>query len=238
MPPYDPYPHLQWTEGRLIELERQVGFFVHGGIRQECAFTVDGVHLGHRFRHDPIPTGFSYRASELINHYRSALDHLVFELSTEAKGSPLTEQEARACYFPVTETGAMSVRDERAIQWLSSAAQDVIRAEQPHLQDGSSVLLLLHQLWNHNKHRAIQVAAGGVIHSIGAGHSSLWPGEVALSARTRDGDACPAKFTETVTVTFTEDSIATGFPLVRTIAYAGGLVRDIVDGVISIARTR
>jgi len=52
-------------------------------------------------------------------------------------------------------------------------------------------VLLLHQLWNHGKHREIQVIAGGVVDWIGEDQPAWWPGEVVIEAQSPNGRPVP-----------------------------------------------
>jgi hypothetical protein len=91
----------------------------------------------------PIPAEIPLIVGDVLHNLRSALDSLVYELTTQAAGRPLNTKEARACQFPILPdptsfdeffTKKSKTRDQITPQDL----RDVIRSAQPffHIELG------------------------------------------------------------------------------------------------------
>lgn len=131
----------------------------------------------------------SFILSEAIHHYRSALDHVIFEMSRRPGG-----EGARRVRFPIydSEAAFKSHHGPRAVSLMALTNQAVVRRLQPYKRrpDAPShdPLSLLDELWNIDKHRTLLIAVRRVnIKDI----RPVYRDGRLIDFRTRLGDAVP-----------------------------------------------
>jgi hypothetical protein len=135
--------------------------------------------------HRPIPVEISLIVGDLLHNLRSALDSLVFELTTRAAGRELTEKEEKACQFPIspdpdsfdkffTDHGKTrvtispeylknAIRSAQTFYWLADMKQRRFESAVTELdyaaEHRKSSLFAINHLSNLDKHRRLTVMA-------------------------------------------------------------------------------
>jgi hypothetical protein len=114
---------------------------------------------------EPIPMRWGILFGEAIHHLRSALDHVVFQLTLDMKGA-----SAEGTGFPIiTDPNDWARMSKRASEYSRTSGMYGIRELGPeviayverlqpypdrHPED--NVLLALHKIWNQDKHQTVQ----------------------------------------------------------------------------------
>lgn len=184
---------------------------------------------------------------ECAYSFRSALDHLAYQLATLHSGMPLPPKVERASAFPIFKSGTEYQRHAPAkVQGMSRAAQTSVERLQPYHRrklPTAVALLWLDQICNVDKHRALHptgsmlVGSRFGIESTGARFSLR---AVEVFARQLTERAMLARFTgefeggvvlrqdAAFDVVFAKDA---GAPAVRGRSVVGSLlaIRDFVD---------
>jgi hypothetical protein len=144
------------------------------GRRRNTAFHVDV---------DPIPLEFSLRVGDVLQGFRSGLDHLAYALAVAHTGDPLPDPIAVASEFPIFgddsragNSGTGSARFHQVsragvpasasglakMQGIDPAAQAIIESVQPYHRGPDfrdDPLWRLHELSRIDKHRLVHVVA-------------------------------------------------------------------------------
>ncbi len=166
----DAWAKLERAEGHVDSLRIAVGRFADG---QE--------HPIETRRHfDPERSVMSYTAwpglpddaglivGNAVSDFRSALNYAAWQLAIDHLGREPDETQAPSIQFPMIDKAkGHSWPSHPHRKFMSDTAADVVKKFQPfQLEAGlpdtlSSPLTVLRELSNHDKHRAIQVAAFG-----------------------------------------------------------------------------
>ncbi len=94
---------------------------------------------------------------DALFNYRSALDHLAFDLATANAGALTTEQESR-CEFPIFHRRAPTTAElERRTGAMHPDARRLIETMQPYGRDDRQALMYLDMLHNVDKHRRLHL---------------------------------------------------------------------------------
>lgn len=110
------------------------------------------------------PIEWAVRSGEVVHHLRSALDHLVLELSV----GTMDEEQIRQTGFPIARThAAYERRSPSMIGQLTPEDRDSVAACQPYHESfpDTHPLAVLHRLWNIDKHRALHVVRRVLVHT-------------------------------------------------------------------------
>jgi hypothetical protein len=183
-------------------LERRVKRFIDSnayGSRRE-----DNVDAGERrwrveiHRKPPVVAWGALIGDSLFN-FRSALDHLIYDLSVAHTGSPLPPDIERQCEFPIFWTRKPSSSEiKRRIGGVHPDARKIISDMQPYGRKDRAALKYLDGLQNFDKHRTLLLTVGtstGLAHfgdmELSAGNflSPLKDNDVIAAVRLTDPEA-------------------------------------------------
>jgi hypothetical protein len=106
---------------------------------------------------EPPPIDWAIRFGEAVHNMRSALDHVIYQLTIRHHGGPLAKTG-----FPIFLDREPFERFGQAqIRGLLPAAQAVIEGLQPYHapKPKDTVLWNLQESWNQDKHRIVQLMA-------------------------------------------------------------------------------
>ena len=105
---------------------------------------------------------------DCLFNFRSALDHLAYDLAIAYSGAPLPPDVERNSAFPIFYERAPTPQElERRIGAIDPKARRIIETMQPYGRTDRTVLGYLETLHNFDKHRTLHVVAGfpaGVSH--------------------------------------------------------------------------
>ncbi len=111
-----------------------------------------------------LPASFAARFGDAIHNYRSALDHVAWQLVRHGSGWPLKdERAANAVQFPIYDTlGGFRYNQSRRLPGVDQDAMAFIQARHGYVRGNATnnELLALAKLSNDDKHRALHVFAG------------------------------------------------------------------------------
>jgi len=95
---------------------------------------------------------------ECLFNFRSALDHLVYDLAVANKGHPLPARVEENVEFPIfTKRAPDSEELHKRIGTLKPGAQRLIERMQPYGRKNRAALKYLHELQNFDKHRTLHL---------------------------------------------------------------------------------
>jgi hypothetical protein len=113
--------------------------------------------------HQTVPPRFGVLISEILHHYRSALDNLVWELLRQAGHSPKNPNLIEFPIFGTRPTAPDKIsKFNRKIEGVSSAAYTIIESLQPYnavsqWKGPHFALLVLHDMNRFDKHRELSL---------------------------------------------------------------------------------
>jgi len=147
-----------------------------GEDKQQAAREFAKFHAGR-----PIPLGFGVLAGEIVHHLRSALDHIVWLLSTESYRSA----DEREIGFPILTVRPLtrdkrSVYDRKVAGIASADALRLIEQVQPYNAPNplDNPLAIIHDLDRIDKHQTIALVVTSWDLSITVPFSAMTGGEV------------------------------------------------------------
>jgi hypothetical protein len=112
---------------------------------------------------DDVPASFAARFGDAIHNYRSALDHIAWQLVLHGAKPSLSARAANRVQFPIYDTRD-SFRSQRAERLPGVNSTAVAYIEARHLYVGGNAtnyaLLGLARLSNDDKHRSLHVFVG------------------------------------------------------------------------------
>jgi hypothetical protein len=126
--------HAERHRERLTELYNR--YRAAGPFRVEAVPTIRSGNVAYRLHlTEPIPSEIPLIVGDVLHNLRSALDSLVYEMTTRAVGRRLEPEEERACQFPIAPDPATfeAFFTRHAIRnWITPQyLRDVIRFVQP-----------------------------------------------------------------------------------------------------------
>jgi hypothetical protein len=115
-------------------------------------------HIYRVFGPPHPPIEFAVRAGEIINHLRSSLDHLVWQLVLRKHSSPSFKVQFPIC---VTVTKYKEAIRGGIINGIARSAQTIIQGAQPYHRaiPADDPLAILHELNNIDKHKLLLVVS-------------------------------------------------------------------------------
>lgn len=185
-------------------------------------------------REEP-PARWSLMCGDCLFNYRSALDHLAYELAERCTGSPLPDGTAQDSQFPIWGWSAPSAKSVRKrIGGIHPDGQAIIEALQPHHRGNPGFkrdpLWILDRLNNLDKHRSlhlvlpakagigINVIAGSITNTYFCSGPLRHGAEVLRFTALPDSEGnAQVAFHLPYFISFTEDSPAFGEPVIRTL---------------------
>lgn len=112
----------------------------------------DGVTYLVKARPEPVDPLLRVRVGTFVHHLRATLDNLAWALAVKIKASP------GKVSFPIA-TSLSDFNESAWVRALGQSAACVVAAErlQPYNRPDARCLVILHRLWNHDKHRVATV---------------------------------------------------------------------------------
>jgi hypothetical protein len=110
---------------------------------------------------EPVPARFALIAGDFLQNLRSTLDYLVWQLVI-ANGKTPKRQAFPIC---TTQDGYEKCHDDR-LRGIDAEAKAIIDKFQPYLkpEPDKSVLAVIDEMCNLNKHRTVLMTSLGIIH--------------------------------------------------------------------------
>ncbi|UGY23073.1 hypothetical protein HU675_0034720 [Bradyrhizobium septentrionale] len=159
-----PRSKIKWANKRIDDLKAAIQAFGQDGHRiLRSEYDAELKRLSVVFSNcSPIPPDVSILIGEVLQHQRSALDFLIWQLIEHAGAQPSN----KSC-FPIFITPqGYRARGKAVINGVSSTAETLIRANQPFQKGPAATrdpLWMLHDLNNIDKHRALIVAGAAML---------------------------------------------------------------------------
>jgi hypothetical protein len=109
---------------------------------------------------DPCPVIISLLVGDILHNARSTLDHLAYALAARHSGIPLPNDITQQSEFPIFNMPPKGNALTKRIRGICPEAQTIIEELQPYQrQQGATILSILHELSNIDKHRLLLSAA-------------------------------------------------------------------------------
>src|SRR5487761_562821 len=140
----------------------------------------------------PVPRDSALIAGDALQNFRSALDHLAFEL--HLKGSNREQSVDRRIYFPIAES-AEKLRDglRRQVGAAPQEAVDAIIALEPYRGGKGHQLWMLNELNVIDKHRTL-MTVGSVYRSVNVGPRIMRDVKTKMNQMLKETSKGPVKF--------------------------------------------
>ncbi len=147
--------HLQFLDQAVAQFARRID----SGDAYQVSIEYEPEAGEHVFRlrvlEEPPSVLWGIVAGDVIHNMRSALDHLIEQLTIRHSGRPLAKTE-----FPVfVDADKFGGRERSMIGGCSPAVREAIRDLQPYHRNDPTTdpLWKLHDLWNMDKHRVVPI---------------------------------------------------------------------------------
>jgi hypothetical protein len=146
------------------DLERRVGRFLYS--KPYNAVRQDDVEAGKRrwiveVRKRPPLVEWGAMIGECLFNFRSALDHLAYDLAVAYSGSPLPPKVEESSEFPIFHRRAPKKSElDARIGAIHPDARRLIETMQPYGRKDRAALEYLDALHNFDKHRPLHLVGG------------------------------------------------------------------------------
>jgi hypothetical protein len=146
------------------DLERRVDRFVNTNaysfVRHDDIETGKRLYIAQVHKRPPL-VRWGALIGECLFNFRSALDHVAYDLAVAYSGSPLPAEVARKSEFPIFYRSAPTKeRLDAMIGAVHPKARDLIEQMQPYGGNDRAALKYLETLQNFDKHRTLHLVAG------------------------------------------------------------------------------
>jgi hypothetical protein len=148
------------------DLYGRIQGFIDGGAYR--AFRDDKTEAGKRLWRvhvlkEPPVVEWGALIGDCLFNFRSALDHLAYDLAVAHSGFPLAPEVDKHSEFPIfVDSPLTASKRKRMIGGVDPKAGDLIETMQPYGRKDRAALKYLHDLQRFDKHRTLHLVAGAV----------------------------------------------------------------------------